>query len=386
MRPVEFDPDDLLDVSCRPGRALRPRHGHFGAFRLRARRKSPASAGLPRAGAHRPGGPGQRAQAQFGQQRARRLGVAGRLLEARYRRRWWRLRILGPVHARRAGRAEQGPMVIKERVRAIGGQLRIESVRRAAARASKCSVPQETVHVSDTTDTPVTRILIADDHPIFRDGLRQLLESEAPASRSSAKRHDGAEAVKLATAAQARHAAARSGDAAVTGLEALRELAAAPSPLRDHPADGGHRAFARSPKRSSWALGAWCSRNRRRSCCFKSIRCVMAGEYWVGRERRVRPRRDAARADARGGRRPAQEDLRPDQAASWRSSATIVAGYANKDIAQKFSISEETVKHHLTNIFDKTGVSNASSSHSSQWTTRSSSGSDVGRGFRRANW
>ncbi|MGH8458667.1 MAG: response regulator transcription factor, partial [Nevskiales bacterium] len=36
---------------------------------------------------------------------------------------------------------------------------------------------------------------------------------------------------------------------------------------------------------------------------------------------------------------------------------TIVAGYTNKDIAQKFSISEDTVKHHLTNIFDKLGVS-----------------------------
>src|SRR5436309_1065861 len=35
----------------------------------------------------------------------------------------------------------------------------------------------------------------------------------------------------------------------------------------------------------------------------------------------------------------------------------IVAGYSNRDIAQKFSISEQTVKHHLTNTFDKLGVS-----------------------------
>jgi len=37
--------------------------------------------------------------------------------------------------------------------------------------------------------------------------------------------------------------------------------------------------------------------------------------------------------------------------------STIVAGYTNKDIAQKFSISEQTVKNHLHNIFDKLGVS-----------------------------
>ncbi len=35
---------------------------------------------------------------------------------------------------------------------------------------------------------------------------------------------------------------------------------------------------------------------------------------------------------------------------------TIVAGLSNKEIARKFSLSEDTVKHHLTNIFDKVGV------------------------------
>jgi FixJ family two-component response regulator len=39
-------------------------------------------------------------------------------------------------------------------------------------------------------------------------------------------------------------------------------------------------------------------------------------------------------------------------------AGTIVAGYANRDIASKFAISEDTVKHHLTNIFNKTGASN----------------------------
>jgi two-component system, NarL family, nitrate/nitrite response regulator NarL len=38
--------------------------------------------------------------------------------------------------------------------------------------------------------------------------------------------------------------------------------------------------------------------------------------------------------------------------------AAIVSGFTNREIAQKFSISEQTVKHHLRNIFDKVGVSN----------------------------
>jgi two-component system, NarL family, nitrate/nitrite response regulator NarL len=37
---------------------------------------------------------------------------------------------------------------------------------------------------------------------------------------------------------------------------------------------------------------------------------------------------------------------------------TIVSGFTNREIAEKFSISEQTVKHHLRNIFDKLGVSN----------------------------
>jgi two-component system nitrate/nitrite response regulator NarL len=37
--------------------------------------------------------------------------------------------------------------------------------------------------------------------------------------------------------------------------------------------------------------------------------------------------------------------------------SVIVEGASNRDIAHLFSISENTVKHHLTRIFDKVGVS-----------------------------
>jgi DNA-binding NarL/FixJ family response regulator len=37
---------------------------------------------------------------------------------------------------------------------------------------------------------------------------------------------------------------------------------------------------------------------------------------------------------------------------------TVTTGFTNKEIAQRFSLSEETVKHHLTKIFSKLGVSN----------------------------
>jgi DNA-binding CsgD family transcriptional regulator len=38
--------------------------------------------------------------------------------------------------------------------------------------------------------------------------------------------------------------------------------------------------------------------------------------------------------------------------------ALVGAGYTNKDLARELGISENTAKHHLTNVFDKLGVSN----------------------------
>ena len=90
---------------------------------------------------------------------------------------------------------------------------------------------------------------------------------------------------------------------------------------------------------------------------FKSMRTVMAGQYWVGREcigdviDKMRERASA----------PSPEPRRPTFGLTPRELeivSTVVNGYANSEIAQKFEISIKTVKHHLTNIFDKVGVSN----------------------------
>ena len=53
---------------------------------------------------------------------------------------------------------------------------------------------------------------------------------------------------------------------------------------------------------------------------------------------------------------PRAQDLRPD-AARARSGHLHRRRLLHKDIAKQFTISEETVKRHLSNIFDKTGVS-----------------------------
>jgi DNA-binding NarL/FixJ family response regulator len=89
---------------------------------------------------------------------------------------------------------------------------------------------------------------------------------------------------------------------------------------------------------------------------FKSIQAVMAGQYWVGRNRvtdLAATLRDLSAAHTRPTRK--HFGLTPRE---LEIVGVIVGGYSNHDIAAKFSISEKTVKHHLTNIFDKLGVSN----------------------------
>jgi DNA-binding NarL/FixJ family response regulator len=84
----------------------------------------------------------------------------------------------------------------------------------------------------------------------------------------------------------------------------------------------------------------------------KAIRTVMAGEYWIGREA-VGDIVEFMRLNASGDRPPKNFGLTKRE---MDILTTIVAGLSNKEIARKFTLSEDTVKHHLTNIFDKVGV------------------------------
>ena len=85
----------------------------------------------------------------------------------------------------------------------------------------------------------------------------------------------------------------------------------------------------------------------------KAIRAVHAGEYWVGREVVADLVQAIGRREMRdGGRRPF--GLTPRE---LELVALIADGLSNKEIAQRCSLREDTVKHHLSSIFDKTGVS-----------------------------
>jgi DNA-binding NarL/FixJ family response regulator len=84
------------------------------------------------------------------------------------------------------------------------------------------------------------------------------------------------------------------------------------------------------------------------------IQSILAGQYWV-ENKSVTLLLEAVRSLVR----PEARSL-PDFGLTLREveiAGKIAAGLSNKDVSREFSIRERTVKHHLTNIFKKVGVS-----------------------------
>lgn len=208
----------------------------------------------------------------------------------------------------------------------------------------------------DNRKSQQIRILIADDHPIFRDGLRRLLEAE-PKFTVIGEACDGSEAVKLARQLKPDIMLLDLAMPKHPGLEALRDLSvpANATPVRVILLTA---AAEKSQIVEALQLGARgvVLKDSATQLLLKAIQTVMAGEYWVGREsvsnlvQYLRTLMQSSHDEARQkkfGLTPRELEI----------VSAVVAGYSNKEIAEYFKISEDTVKHHLSNIFDKLGVS-----------------------------
>jgi two-component system, NarL family, nitrate/nitrite response regulator NarL len=198
------------------------------------------------------------------------------------------------------------------------------------------------------------RIVIADDHPIFREGLIKLLETK-PGLQVVGTASDGDEALPLVARLEPDLLLLDLAMPRMAGLVALRELKNLNTTTRIVLLTA---AIDRADIVTALQLGARgiVLKESASDVLLKSIDAVMGGKYWVGRKP-VADLNTTLNEIAAAFPAPTRKQfgLTPRE---LEIVGVILAGCSNNDIATKFKISEKTVKHHLTNIFDKLGVSN----------------------------
>jgi len=194
------------------------------------------------------------------------------------------------------------------------------------------------------------RILIADDHPIFRYGLRTTLMTQADFTIVG-ETSNGDETIAVANALKP-HVVLL--DFSMPGCPAHDVL----QRLREDPAvrtillTGG---VGRSDIVDVLKLGARgvILKGAPVQQLFTCIRTVFHGDLWVRRQ-------DFAHVvEALAGDHDDRRQKPPVHlTARERDVLTLVAsGETNRGIARKLAVCEDTVKHHVTNILDKTGMS-----------------------------
>jgi DNA-binding NarL/FixJ family response regulator len=205
-------------------------------------------------------------------------------------------------------------------------------------------------------DLQQVRLVIADSHAIFRNGLRRLLETETD-FKVLGEASDGAEAVRLARQLKPDILLMELRMPKLQGLEALRELSAPSdaSPVRVIVLTA---AIEKSHILEALQLGARgvVLKASATQVLFQAIRTVMAGEYWVDQQSlsNLAQYLQTLTQAIHDEERQKNFGLTPGE---LEIVSAVVAGYSNKEIAEYFKMGEDTVKQHLINISDKLGVS-----------------------------
>jgi len=213
-----------------------------------------------------------------------------------------------------------------------------------------------TIESSDSAPVsgPTIRIVVADDHPVVRFGVRNILTSDLGFSVVG-EAEDGDVAITETLDKEPDILLLDLQMPRLPGLEAMRAI------------------MSRSPRVKIVLLTSTISTQQviealqigARGIVLKdavsgelseALRAVISGDYWINGQRVVNLLKALHDLMQKAAAVPEKQTygLTPRE---LEVVTCIVEGCSNKDIAKQFTISEETVKRHLSNVFDKTGVS-----------------------------
>jgi DNA-binding NarL/FixJ family response regulator len=198
------------------------------------------------------------------------------------------------------------------------------------------------------------RIVVADDHPVVRFGVRNMLLNES-GFEVVGEAEDGDDAITQTLELEPDILLLDVAMPRLPGLEAMRaimtksprvKIVLLTSTITSQQIIEALQIGARGIVLKDAVVGD----------LGNALRAVLGGDYWIGGERVANLVKALQELMAKAAAVPERKTygLTPRE---LEVVTCIVEGCSNRDIAKQFSISEETVKRHLSNVFDKTGVS-----------------------------
>jgi DNA-binding NarL/FixJ family response regulator len=197
------------------------------------------------------------------------------------------------------------------------------------------------------------KLLLADDDPIVRDVLREIF---APSDRYAlvAEAVDGHDAVRQVIQVKPDILLLDLLLPQLPGLETLRELTTVTVPVRTILLCS---AITKRQVVEALQLGArGVILKNSTADLMRALDVVMAGEYWLDGKsvsNIVKTLKKLSEEDPS----PTQRELMGLTSRELDIVALVAEGCQNKEIATRLGIAEDTVKRHLTNIFNKVGTS-----------------------------
>ena len=206
-----------------------------------------------------------------------------------------------------------------------------------------------------TGETGRVRVVIADDDPIVRQAVRSVLD--VPGNfEVIGEAEDGTMAVELVQKANPELLLLDLLMPNLPGLDALRAITSAGSEVRTVLLCSAINARQVLEALQLGARGVVLK--KKVAELLSALDAVIRGEYWIESRSVSNVVQIVQQLSSENSRREHSKDRFGLTTRETEIISFITQGFMNRDIAFSLSITEETVKRHLTNIFNKVGMSN----------------------------